>query len=477
MLCGSRCSSKSTSVRTLSQSTPRDATVLWALSRKSLDTWLQGPGAPHAPWVRAAGFEAKPGKVLLIPDGDGGLAGALLGISEKPDLWAYGDCSRILPPATYRIDTTLGSDATNEAAIGWALGDYRFNRYKKSGASNGASDTTAAVLAVPAAVDWNEIRRIVESVSLVRDLVNTPAEHMGPPELALAAQELAETYGGVCETVVGDDLLARNMPAIHAVGRAAERAPRLIDVTWGEPTAPKVTLVGKGVCFDSGGLDLKSAAGMRLMKKDMGGSANVLGLARMVMDAALPVRLRVLIPAVENAVAGNAIRPGDVLATRKGLSIEIGNTDAEGRVILADALAIADSEEPALLIDCATLTGAARVALGPDLPAVYTPSDELATALAGHAEAQSDPLWRMPLWHPYRDIIDSKIADINNAGDSPFAGSITAALFLKDFVTATADWVHVDLYAWNVKARPGRPAGGEAQTIRALYALIRERFA
>ncbi len=477
MLCRSRCGSKSVPVRTLSQSTPRDAIVLWALSRKGLDVWLDGPGAPHASWVRAVGFEAKPGKVLPIPDGDGGLAGALLGISEKPDLWAYGDCSRTLPPATYHIDTALGSDAAKEAAIGWALGDYRFDQYKKSGESDDASGATAAVLAVPPVVEWNEVRRIVESVSLVRDLINTPAEHMGPSDLALVAQDLAETYGGVCETVVGDDLLTRDLPAIHAVGRAADGAPRLIDVTWGDPGAPKVTLVGKGVCFDSGGLDLKSAAGMRLMKKDMGGAANVLGLARMIMDAALPVRLRVLVPAVENAVAGNAIRPGDVLATRKGLSIEIGNTDAEGRVILADALAIADAEEPALLIDCATLTGAARVALGPDLPAVYTPSDELAMALAGHAEAQSDPLWRMPLWHPYRDMIDSKIADINNAGDSPFAGSLTAALFLKDFVTATKDWVHVDLYAWNPRARPGRPAGGEAQTIRALYALIRERFA
>ena len=332
------------------------------------------------------------------------------------------------------------------------------------------------MLAVSPVADWAEVRRIVEAISLVRDLVNTPAEDMGPQELAAAAGQLANAYSASCEIVSGQTLLDRNLPAIHAVGRASNRPPCLIDLVWGDAAAPKVTLVGKGVCFDSGGLNLKSASGMRLMKKDMGGSANVLGLAKMIMDAALPVRLRVLIPAVENAVAGNAIRPGDVVATRKGLTIEIGNTDAEGRVVLADALAVADEEGPDLLIDCATLTGAARVALGPSIPPFYTPDDELAQALGRCVETENDPMWRMPLWAPYREMIDSKVADISNSGESPFAGSITAALFLKDFVTATTHWLHIDLYAWNPTAKPGRQVGGEAQGIRALYKLIKEKF-
>ena len=276
---------------------------------------------------------------------------------------------------------------------------------------------------------------------------------------------------------VGDDLLAANYPAVHAVGRAATRAPRLIDLTWGAADAPKLTLVGKGVCFDSGGLDLKPASGMKLMKKDMGGAALVLGLAGAVMGVGLDVRLRVLVPAVENAVAGNALRPLDVIATRKGITVEVGNTDAEGRLILCDALAEADSEAPDLIVDCATLTGAARVALGPDVPALYTPDDALAADLLRHAAAERDPLWRMPLWRPYREMLDSKVADINNIADGPYAGSITAALFLEEFVSETRAWAHLDMMAWNLKARPGRPVGGEAMGLRALYAMIVERFA
>ena len=465
-------------MRALSPSTPRGATPLWPVSRDRLAAWLDGEGGAHAAWVRSAGFDAAPGTLLPLPGTSGTdavVGGVLLGVPEEPDLWAYGGCARALPPATYRIAGELEPRAANAAAIGWGLGDYRFDRYRSAGGADAARDEAVAVLALPKTGDWHEVKRIVESVALVRDLVNTPAEHMGPAELAAATRELADAYGGACTTIAGEALLERDLPAIHAVGRASARPPCLIDLTWGDAGAPKVTLVGKGVCFDSGGLDLKNATGMRLMKKDMGGAANLLGLARLIMDAALPVRLRVLIPAVENAVAGNAMRPGDVLATRKGLTIEIGNTDAEGRVVLADALALADEERPDLLIDCATLTGAARVALGPDLPAMYTPSDELAAQLAHHAAAASDPLWRMPLWQPYRELIDSDIADIANAGDSPFAGSVTAALFLKDFVTTTANWVHLDLYAWNRKARPGRPAGGEAQAIRALYGLVKER--
>jgi leucyl aminopeptidase len=477
MLESSRFATKSNPLRALSQSTPRDAPVLWPVSGKRLESWLADQPNPRVAWIRAAAFKAKPGEVLLIPEGEGALAGVLVGVPEALDLWSFASFPHKLPPAIYRIDADLDAAAATAAAIGWALGDYRFDRYKKAADTPDSDGDRVAILAVPSAADWPHIKRTVEAISLVRDLVNTPAEHMGPPELADAARALAETYGGSCDVISGAALLDQDLPAIHAVGRASERPPCLIDIGWGGTNAPKVTLVGKGVCFDSGGLDLKSASGMRLMKKDMGGSANVLGLAKMIMDANLSVRLRVLIPAVENAVAGNAIRPGDVLATRKGLSIEIGNTDAEGRVVLADALAVADEEAPDLLIDCATLTGAARVALGPSVPPFYTPDDELALAIAGHAEAQGDPLWRMPLWEPYREMIDSKIADINNAGDSPFAGSITAALFLKDFVTATRKWVHIDLYAWNPKAQPGRPVGGEAQGIRALYELIRQNYA
>ncbi|MDA0260749.1 MAG: leucyl aminopeptidase family protein, partial [Proteobacteria bacterium] len=433
--------------------------------------WLADQPKRRADWVRSAAFKAKPGEILLIPSTDGAVEGVLVGLPETPDLWSYADVSGKLPPAIYRIEADLDETAATGAAIGWALADYRFDRYKKE-----RSDDPIAVLAVSPVADWAEVRRIVEAISLVRDLVNTPAEDMGPQELAAAAGQLANAYSASCEIVSGQTLLDRNLPAIHAVGRASNRPPCLIDLVWGDAAAPKVTLVGKGVCFDSGGLNLKSASGMRLMKKDMGGSANVLGLAKMIMDAALPVRLRVLIPAVENAVAGNAIRPGDVVATRKGLTIEIGNTDAEGRVVLADALAVADEEGPDLLIDCATLTGAARVALGPSIPPFYTPDDELAQALGRCVETENDPMWRMPLWAPYREMIDSKVADISNSGESPFAGSITAALFLKDFVTATTHWLHIDLYAWNPTAKPGRQVGGEAQGIRALYKLIKEKF-
>ena len=476
MLSAGRFGSKSNSLSALSQSTPLDAIALWPLSHDRLAAWLANQSEQRRAWVEGAKFKAKPGVFLAVPDENGALDGVVVGVPENPDFWSYAGFCSALPAATYQIAIDLEPAAATNAAIGWALGNYRFDRYKPNRDPESGDDGDVAVLAVPPAADWAEVRRVVDAITLVRDLINTPAEDMGPPELADAARSLAGDYGGVCEVTVGPALLEQNLPAIHAVGRASEQPPRLIDLIWGDAEAPKVTLVGKGVCFDSGGLDLKTAAGMRLMKKDMGGSANVLGLAKLIMDAALPVRLRVLIPAVENAVAGNAIRPGDVLPTRKGLSIEIGNTDAEGRVVLADALAVADEELPDLLIDCATLTGAARVALGPSLPALYTLDDNLAETIARHAQTTGDPLWRMPLWAPYREMIKSEIADINNAGDSPFAGSITAALFLKDFVTATTAWVHLDLYAWNQKAQPGRPVGGEAQGIRALFNMIRETY-
>ena len=459
------------SVRSLTEAPDPDAVPIWPVTETELAAWsAQQPPAVTA-WIERTGFKAKAGRTLPVPGEGGSLAGVVLGLGEEPDLWAYGGLARGLPAGTYRIAADLDGHTATQAALAWALGDYEFKRYRKK-----ADDGPIAVLAVPEMADVAAARRAHDATVLVRDLVNTPAEDMGPAELAAVAETLAREHGAVCRIIVGEDLLAENYPAIHAVGRASTRAPRLIDVTWGEPAAPRLTLVGKGVCFDSGGLDLKSANAMKLMKKDMGGAATVLGLAHMVMAAGLRTRLRVLIPAVENSVAGNAIRPGDVLATRKGLAVEIGNTDAEGRLVLADALALADEEAPDLLIDCATLTGAARSALGPDIPALYTPDDGLAAALASAAQAESDAVWRLPLWRPYREFIESKIADIDNAGDSPFAGSITAALFLQDFVTATERWLHLDLFAWNHKARPGRPAGGEAMGMRALYRLLAERY-
>jgi leucyl aminopeptidase len=320
------------------------------------------------------------------------------------------------------------------------------------------------------------VRRLARAAFLARDLINTPTEDLGPAELAAEAVRVAEAGGACHRVVVGDQLLAENYPTIHAVGRASTRPPRLVDIVWGEPTAPKLTLVGKGVCFDTGGLDLKPASGMRLMKKDMGGSAIMLGLAQAIMDAKLPVRLRVLLPLVENSVAGNAVRPMDIIRTRKGLTVEIGNTDAEGRLILCDALAEASTEKPALLVDMATLTGAARVALGPELAALFCNDDGVAQGMLEAARAEEDPMWRMPLWRPYRKMIDSKVADLNNVSEGPHAGAITAALYLQEFVEPGIPWAHFDVMAWNPQSRPGRPEGGEATALRALYAYIAGRF-
>jgi leucyl aminopeptidase len=360
-------------------------------------------------------------------------------------------------------------EAATRAALGWALGTYAFTRYKER-------KRGFATLALPAAADRGEVERLARGIFLGRDLVNTPAIDMGPAELAAAAEKVAGEAGARFSVVVGDDLLTHNYPTIHTVGRASTRAPRLIDIVWGDPDAPKVTLVGKGVCFDSGGLDIKPSSGMKTMKKDMGGAATALGLASAIMDAGLPVRLRVLIPAVENAVSGSAMRPLDVVRTRKGITVEIGNTDAEGRLILCDALAEADSEKPAILIDFATLTGAARVALGPDLPALFSSDDALAADLLAAGTEENDPMWRLPLYAPYRKMLDSKVADINNVSDSGYAGAITAALYLQEFVSKDTPWAHLDLFAWNNGARPGRPEGGEVMTIRAVYAYLRRRF-
>lgn len=446
----------------------QNAAALFAVSQPGLSRWMQTRTADEQAWISAQGFKADAGSYVAMPNADGTLKAVVVGLGKGDDPWAFGGLSRSLPVATYVIAGTEGvqfGQPENWMAQAWALGAYQFKRYKKPGGEN-------AKLVWPEGVDRASVTRIVEAMYLTRDLINTPAADMMPSHLAAAVKAVGDAHGASVDQIIGDDLLAQNYPMIHAVGRASVEPPRLIDLRWGRNEHPKVTLVGKGVCFDSGGLDIKPASGMALMKKDMGGAATVLGLAQAIMSAGLPVRLRVLIPAVENAVSGNAFRPGDVLSTRKGMTVEIGNTDAEGRLVLADALSEASSEKPSLLIDCATLTGAARTALGPDLPAVFTDFEDLFRALTTASADSYDPVWRLPLWAPYRKMLDSKVADINNAGDSPFAGAITAALFLKEFVPPDLPWIHIDLFAWNKSARPGRPEGGEAYALRALYTLI-----
>ena len=426
----------------------------------------------HARQFAAANdFTAKPGKCLTLPSPDGRIAQVVFGLEDETgksrDLFRPGALPGLLPPGVYRF-ANAPHDA-RLATLAFALGAYRFGRYRKN-------ETPAVRLVPPDGVDVADIARMAEAAALARDLINTPSNDMGPEELAQAAQALAARFGASFNCIVGDELVKQNFPLIHAVGMASTRAPRLIDLTWGDPSHPKVTLVGKGVCFDTGGLDLKPSSGMLIMKKDMGGAANVLALAQMVMDARLKVRLRVLIPAVENAVAGNAFRPLDIFKSRKGPTVEIGNTDAEGRLVLADALALADEEKPDLLVDLGTLTGAARVALGPDLPPFYTNDETLAEDVAAHAKRENDPLWRMPLWPPYDSWLNSKTADINNAPSGGFAGSITCALFLQRFVTDAKSWLHVDIYGWTPSAKPARPEGGECQAARAIYKLLSERY-
>jgi leucyl aminopeptidase len=426
--------------------------------------WLEAQPGQRREWLEASGFKGKAGTAALLPAiGDG--IEAVLVTGEPGQPWDGAALQAALRDGTWRPS---GGNA-GELALGWALGAYRFDRYKKA-------EDPQPLLAVADSPAVTRAKALAQSFYLARDLVNTPSNDLGPAELAGAVEQVAHAFGAECRSIVGETLLMAGYPLIHTVGQASPRSPRLIELSWGEADAPRLTLVGKGVCFDTGGLDIKPSAGMLLMKKDMGGAALMLALARFVMASKLKVRLRLLIPAVENAVGGSAFRPGDIFRSRKGLTVEIGNTDAEGRLVLADALADADAEKPALLLDAATLTGAARVALGTEIPALFTPDEALAQDLARHAETLADPLWRLPLYSPYRKLIDSPIADINNAGSKPFAGSITAALFLKDFVTETTSWAHLDIYALNDEARPGRPRGGEATALRALVALVEQRF-
>src|SRR5580704_2811349 len=446
------------------------AVPITALSKAELPAWRELAPAHERDWAAAVGFAGDAGKTALVPDEQCKLGRVLVGVSEnEAPMWAVAGLSETLPEGSYRLDPLPQGGDPSRVALGWALGTYAFTRYH-------AKPASAARLVWPKDADRGLVDRLATGIFLARDLATTPASDMGPEELADAAKKVAKQAGAKCRIVVGDKLLDENYPTIHAVGRASTRPPRLVDITWGDESAPKVTLVGKGVCFDTGGLDLKPAASMLNMKKDMAGAAIMLGLGQAIMQAGLKVRLRVLLPCVENSVAGNAMRPRDIIKTRKGLTVEIGNTDAEGRLILCDALADASDEKPEMIIDAATLTGAARVALGPELPALFCNDDALADALIAAGQAEDDPMWRLPLYKPYRRMIDSKIADLNNVSDGPQGGAITAALYLNEFVDPSVPWAHLDVMAWNQRSRPGRPEGAEAQTLRAVYAHIAGRF-
>jgi leucyl aminopeptidase len=423
-------------------------------------------------FANASGFEPKPGRMLLMPDDNGGISRALFGLdsagSATADPFLPGELATRLPAGPYRFANSPHNSEL--AALAFLLASYRFGRYKES------KKETLRLIA-PEGVDRARLEQVAAAVALGRDLINTPTNDLGPQALEEAIVALADKHGSSCRIARGDDLLAQNFPLLHAVGRAAAEPPRIADFSFGPEDGTRVTLVGKGVCFDTGGLDIKPSAGMLIMKKDMGGAATALALASMIMDAKLPLRLRVIVPIVENAIAGNAFRPGDIYRSRKGLTVEIGNTDAEGRLILADALALADEDEPDLLFDFATLTGAARVALGPDLPPMYTADDELAAACMEHGRKAHDPVWRMPLWSPYDKQLEGKISDLVNVSSGPFAGSITAALFLRRFVERAKAWAHFDVYAWNPKTLPGKPEGGEVQVARLLFSLLADSYA
>ena len=437
------------------------ARTLHVVTRDGCAAWRDAqPDAVRA-WLEAQAFDAAPGSLVLLP-GDDGLAGAAIGIGDPRDPDSYAHAPYALPEGTWRVTGAHEADALQ---LGWGLGAYRFTRYK-------AAARRPAQLAVDA-VDA-EIVDLIAATTRVRDLVNTPTEHMGPAQMEDVVRDIASTHGARFDSIVGDALLEQNFPAIHAVGRASHRAPRLLQLAWGEAAHPHVAIVGKGVCFDTGGLDIKPGDGMRNMKKDMGGAAHAIALAELVMARKLPLRITLLVPAVENAIAPNAYRPGDVIATRKGIHVEIDNTDAEGRVVLCDALAYAGEQSPDVILDFATLTGAARIALGPDLPALFANDDALARSWIDGGEATRDPVWRMPLWRPYLRYLASSVADLANAG-SRMAGAVTAALYLERFVPEGTPWAHLDTYAWNDSSRAGHPQGGEALGLRAAWAMLKAR--
>ena len=448
--------------------------TLTPLNADGLAAWRTTATPAARAWLAGHAFTAAGGTHLIVPGADGAPEEVLVGMEgAEPGLWDLADLPTKLPAGRYRLAGAPSAAAAGAAALGWLLGGYRFDRYKTD---KKAKTKAHAELVWPSGSDRALVTAQAEGMALARDLINTPAGDLGPRELAAAARDLASQHKAKCAVIAGKDLLKEGYPAVHAVGRAADNGPRLIDITWGKAKAPRVTLVGKGVCFDSGGLDIKPSGGMLLMKKDMGGAAQVLALAHMIMALRLPLRLRVLIPAVENAISGNAFHPLDVLDTRKGLTVEVGNTDAEGRLILADALAEADRDKPEMILDFATLTGAARVALGAEVPAMFCNDDALADALSAAAGAVSDPFWRLPLWADYKRHLKSKVADLSSTGSGGFGGAITAALFLEHFVSKGTPWAHFDLMAYNQSSRPGRPEGGEAMGVRAILHLLRTRY-
>lgn len=449
----------------------KPACLIRALTPEGLADWRDTLSGPHVVWMEQNHFAAAAGEVLLLPDTAGGLDCVLLGLGQTPDPFALAALPTQLPDGAYRLDDGAPQAVRDMAPLAWAMGCYRYDVYKAK-----PRDRAWPQLVLAKQLDRARIDRLNRAVYATRHLINTPAADMGPQALQAVVEGLATRHKADLSVTLGDELLRDNYPMIHAVGRAAHQAPRLLDLTWGDAAAPKVTLVGKGVCFDTGGLNLKPGAYMDLMKKDMGGAAIAIALADALMDAGLPIRLRLMIGAVENAIGPEAFRPGDILSSRKGLSVEIGNTDAEGRLVLADMLAEGDSETPDVMIDFATLTGAARVAMGPEVVPFYTDSDTLADGVAAAAQTAYDPMWRMPLWAGYAGWLDSRIADINHISSGPQAGSITAALFLSRFVENCDDWMHCDVYAWNLKPRAGRPVGGEAQALRAVYDYLDGRF-
>jgi leucyl aminopeptidase len=444
---------------------------IWLVASKD-DPQLQGLIEVQRNWLETRGWAPKSGAVLLLPNESGGVGGALLGVGRED--WATqapllpGALPGALPSGDYRFASPLPDP--DLATLAWLAGSYRFDRYKAE------NDLKPKRLVLPDGVDRAGVLALAEALYFGRDLINMPANDLGPAELESSAREIGSEHGASVKVTEGSSLLSDNFPMIHAVGRASDRAPRLIDLRWGAERAPKVTIVGKGICFDTGGLDIKSGSAMALMKKDMGGAASALTFAHLVMQSKLPVRLRVLIPAADNSIAGNAFRPGDILKSRNGMTVEIGNTDAEGRLVLADAMSLADEEAPDYLITIATLTGAARVALGPDLPPLYTNDEDLAAGLLTSGASVGDPLWRMPLWAPYDNLIKSSIADVNHIAEGSYAGSIIAALFLKRFVTDAKRFAHLDIFGWVPREQPGRPQGGEPQAARALFTYFQKEF-
>ena len=438
---------------------------LHIVTREQLAGWRAQRAESLGQWMDAHHFEAAAGSVLVVPS-DAGIA-AVLGIGDPRDPYSYAHAPFALPDGDWQVAGELDAESLQALQLGWGLGSYRYTRFRKA-------VREPARLVVDALAP--ETAALLAACLRVRDLVNTPTEHMGPEQLHAVVEEIAAAHGASFEAIVGDDLLARNFPAIHAVGRASHRAPRLLQLQWGDAAHPHVAIVGKGVCFDTGGLNIKTGDGMRNMKKDMGGSAHAIALAELIMARRLPLRLTLLVPAVENAIGPDAYRPGEIVATRKGVSVEIDNTDAEGRMVLCDALTYASEQAPKLLLDFATLTGAARIALGPDLPALYANDDDIAARWLDAGMRERDPVWRMPLWRPYLRYLTSHVADIANSGPSKMAGSIAAALYLERFVPGDQPWAHLDVYAWNDNDRPGRPCGGDAQGLRSAYAMLKARF-